>query len=187
MCYGGSDPQGCWREEGMAWVGGGAVASRILVEDGSREHDAAVREGIRVYSRRCGRLVFVKRRRDFECCNMTVATVSVPWIDVSMSQIRKGGSFPVIPTEMVFCISSPSPFLPPPPPLSFPPFFLSLFSLIRTHSPYQYVTEPSLHVSTISQGHQEASLLPHSHLVRPNPPAALDSRATNPTALAYGF
>lgn len=93
----------------MAWVAVGAVASRILGEGGGGEHDAAVREGIRVYSRRCGCLVFVKRRWGFEFCNTTVATAPVPWIDDLASQIRKGGSLPVISTKSDFCISTPSP------------------------------------------------------------------------------
>ena len=51
VCDGRSD-HGGWVARGrdggvVVW----AVASRILVEGGSGEHDAAVREGIRVYSR----------------------------------------------------------------------------------------------------------------------------------------
>ena len=51
VCDGRSDHEG-WVARGQ---GGGVavwvVASRILVEGGGGEHDAAVREGIRVYSR----------------------------------------------------------------------------------------------------------------------------------------
>jgi hypothetical protein len=60
MCYEGSETLGMLarRREGVQLTVG-TIASRILVEEGSGEHDASIREGFRVCSRRCGCLVFL--------------------------------------------------------------------------------------------------------------------------------
>ena len=130
--------------------------------------------------RQYGRLVFVLGDSEYD---------GRYGFDDLMSQIRKGGSLAVISTEAEFCISR-SPSFPfsssaSPLPSSFSLFFSLSLLLIQARSGNHNAAESSLYAP--SQGHQEASLLHDPHLVRPNPAAALDSRAAHSAALAHGL